>query len=245
MSKLPLAPLIEVLFELRWQIHGAKEMEEIQYLHGDLFPLLKKNFPFRETIQNLPLELALNVPTHRFRAAENDYPLVQVGPGLVTVNTIDSKYYWDEFEALILEVVSKLSEVYTFSAGNNMRLVLQYIDLLEFNFEKSDILSYLNQYLNIKIEQSFYRGISKNLILGLGFKNDLGSLNVNISRGKNSKGVDGIAIHTNLMSDPIQFEQSQIKDWIGKAHELCSSSFKEMTKGSLYESFKSNNNEGH
>ncbi len=240
MSKLPKAPLIEVIFEIRWAVSGQKELQEVQYLYGDLYPLLKENYPFRETIQNLPVELFINVPTHRFRTAPNDYPLVQVGPGIVTVNTVDSKYFWSEFEDLILEVVEKLNTVYAFKESHNVRLILQYIDLLRFDFEDGDILTYLKENLGISITQGFYHGnsISKNLVLGLNYENELGSLNVNINRGKDAKGGDGIAIQTNLTSGIVKFETSVIKTWVEKAHELCSNSFKEMTKGKLYESFK-------
>ncbi len=145
MSKLPKAPLIEVIFEIRWTVTGQKEFQEAQYLHGDLYPLLKEKFPFREITQNLPVEFFANLPTHRFRTAANDYPLVQVGPGIVTVNTVDSKYFWDEFEMLILEVVNVLGTVYSFKENHNARLVLQYIDLLSFDFDKGDILRGVTQ----------------------------------------------------------------------------------------------------
>lgn len=240
MSKLPGAPLIEVIFEIRWTVTNQAERQEVQYLHGDLYPLLKDKFPFRETIQTLPAELLISVPTHRFRTALNDYPLVQVGPGIVTVNTIDSKYYWNEFETLILEVLQKLSEVYNFKESHNAKLVLQYIDLFKFDFEKGDILKYLQENLNISVKQGFYTGnsISKNLVLGLNYENELGFLNINVNRGKDAQGADGIVVQTSLTSGTTKVEHAVIKSWIEKAHELCSNSFKEMTKGNLYEQFK-------
>jgi uncharacterized protein (TIGR04255 family) len=50
MSKLPNAPLIEVVIELRWQITQKNELTEIQYLYGDLYNELKDKFPHRESI---------------------------------------------------------------------------------------------------------------------------------------------------------------------------------------------------
>lgn len=41
MSKLPNAPLIEVVIELRWQITQKNELTGIQYLYGDLYNELK------------------------------------------------------------------------------------------------------------------------------------------------------------------------------------------------------------
>lgn len=74
----------------------------------------------------------------------------------------------------------------------------------------------------------------------MNFENDLGSLNLSISRGKNNKGEDGIAIQTNLTSGIIVDSKiSVISDWLSKAHELTSGLFKEMTKGDLQNFFAS------
>ncbi|MFM7429013.1 MAG: TIGR04255 family protein, partial [Flammeovirgaceae bacterium] len=215
-------------------------LQEFHYLHGDLYPLLKDKFPFRETTQNLPMVDLINLPTHRFRYAANDYPLVQVGPGIITINTIDSKYFWEDYEKLILEVMQVLSKLNLLRGRHNINLSLRYIDLLRFNFQKADVISYLRDNLNVRIEQAFYKNdsISNNIAVNLNYENDLGYLNVNIGQGKNANGEDGIAIQTSVMSRPVQFDEIVVKDWIGKAHELCSSSFKNMTKGSLYDSFK-------
>lgn len=239
MSKLPKAPLIEVIFEIKWPINGKAELDEMAYLHGDLYPILREKYPFRETVQTLPMELPIQVPTHRFRTAANDYPLVQVGRGLLTVNTTDSKYFWDDYEARILEVFAAASSVYNFKVPVTM--VLQYIDLLKFDFDNNDILRFLKENLKIQVTQGFFEpetSIVKNVILSLNFATDVGSLNVSIGRGKNNQGVDGIAVHTTVNSNPVRPEIESVKEWLKSAHEICSTCFKEMTSGKLYESFK-------
>ncbi len=42
MSKLPNAPLVEVIFELRWKVDKNDELVKCQYLHGDLFAKVKE-----------------------------------------------------------------------------------------------------------------------------------------------------------------------------------------------------------
>lgn len=241
MSKLPKAPLIEVIFEIKWKINGPEESREAQYLHGDLYQLLKERYPHRETVNpHVPVELLLmNMPTHRFRAAPNDYPLVQVGPGIVAVNTIDSKYFWDDYESRIMEVLRHLKEVYQFKHHHNVQLILQFIDLLRFDFSKSEVLDYLEEYLNISIKQQFYTASKpKNVALALNFPTDQGTLSVNIGRGKDVKGHDGISVQTVLNSGVVKPNLEFIKGWLEKSHEICSVSFKKMTKGKLYDSFK-------
>lgn len=239
MSKLPNAPLIEVIFELRW-IVSAHEMQEIQYIHGDLYPLVKEEYPYRETIQSFPLDFQIIAPTHRFRRAENDYPLIQVGPGLLTVNTTDASYFWDDYQSKVLSAVENLQRIYSFKETHQPRFVLQYIDLIKFDFENSDALTFLKDKLNISIENGFYKtnAHTKNLILVLGYENELGVINFNLNRGKNLKGEEGIAIQTNITSKQGETKLVDLKKWLHEAHELCSSSFKEMTKGALYGSFK-------
>jgi uncharacterized protein (TIGR04255 family) len=225
MSKLPKAPLIEVIFEIKWTVAGNKEAQEAQYLHGDLYPLLKGEYPYREAVNPfVPADLLMHVPTHRFRTSADDYPLIQVGPGLVTVNTVDSKYFWDDYETRVLGVIEKLQHAYPLQNHHNVHLVLQYIDLIRFDFQRGDVLNFLEENLNISIKQGFYtpRTVAGNLLLILNFPTELGSLNVN----------------TSIVSDTIKPDGAVLKDWLTKSHECCSTIFKDMTRGKLYDSFK-------
>ena len=241
MSRLPKAPLIEVIFELRWTSLDANELQDSQYLHGDLYPLIKDKYPYREAIQGFTMPSFFNAPTHRFRTAANDYPLVQIGPGILTINTVDSKYFWSEYETWVIDIIGNLKKIYAFKNTQNVRLTLQYIDLVRFDFDKENVLDFLKEHLHITINQGFYtsQSIAKNVGLALNFDNDLGTLNISINRGKNTLGEDGIAIQTNLTSGDVEPEIQHIRDWLAKAHELTSSIFKEMTKGKLQEAFAS------
>jgi len=69
MSKLPNAPLLEVIFELRWKITNKNDLAKYQYLHGDLYSILKNSYHFRESLApvEIPVEVLINKPIHRFR----------------------------------------------------------------------------------------------------------------------------------------------------------------------------------
>jgi uncharacterized protein (TIGR04255 family) len=241
MSKLPNAPLIEVIFELRWKVTTKEELEKCQYLHGDLYALLKNEFKFRESLvaPALPLELFSNLPAHRFRVAQNEYPLIQVGPGLITVNTIDSNYNWGEFELLINNTIKKFFEVYKFLDDQEITLAIQYLDFLSFDFENENILDFLSKNLNLTISQNFFDNNIKanNLNLSFNYNTELGSLLVSFTRGKNNFKADGIVIRTALQKAKCKSNILLIKEWLNDSHEFCSKLFKDMTKGNLYESF--------
>lgn len=237
MSRLPNAPLIEVIFELRWTASDQSD----HYIHGDFFPLIKDEFPYREQVNPGIIITGIPFPTHRFRREPQGYPLIQTGPGLLTINTIDSKYDWKAYEALVIDTLSKFQKVYTLKESHNIRCVLQYIDLIKFDFEKGDLVAFLQDNLHVSISQSFYKSKSsaKNIGLMLSFEDELGSLNLSFGRGQNLTGDDGIAIHTNLTSDILHPELKGISNWLSKAHTMTSSLFKEMTKGKLQEFFAS------
>ena len=82
MSKLPKAPLVEVVAELRWEIISKEELAGVQYLYGDLYNELKQKYPFRESIIpiEVPIEMTINRPVHRFRAEKEDIPFFKSDP---------------------------------------------------------------------------------------------------------------------------------------------------------------------
>ena len=241
MSKLPHAPLVEVIFELRWNVTDADELAKHQYLHGDLFALLKDKFKYREalTLPDVPMEFYLNQPAYRFRVAENDYPLVQVGPGLLTVNTNDSKYDWVDFEKEITNVIQKFLTVYQFSETQNISLALQYFDFIAFDFERDDVFQFLTENLNVTVEQKFYKNESPpiNLNLGFHFETAIGSLSVSIAKGKNLDKLEGIVLQMGQRSRSIRPDSELIANYLEQSHTICSQLFKKMTQGKLYDTF--------
>lgn len=241
MGKLPNAPLVEVIFELRWKIDPI-EFETIQYLQADLYPLIRKEYPHREALESLPVQYGVNLPSHRFRREIKGYPLVQVGPGMISVNTTDETYFWDKFEAEISNVVEKLNQVYDFKESHKPQAILQYVDFVKFDFEKDDVFDFLKKKLHISInhEQTFYKPTLNafNLNYGFQFKDPLGQLVLQINRGNNPKHGEGIAIQSSLSNEVIP-KPKEIGEWLNKSHELLSSMFKAMTSGALYDHFSS------
>ena len=75
MSKLPKAPLVEVVFELKWDIKIKSDLDDFQYLYGDLYANLKNEFPNRERLTPLeiPFDALINIPVFRFTKNENKY----------------------------------------------------------------------------------------------------------------------------------------------------------------------------
>lgn len=243
MSKLPKAPLLEVVLELRWKIINKTDLSKVQYLYGDVYNELKRKYPFRESITppEIPMDILINQPVHRFRTAQNDYPLFQIGPGIITLNTVDSKYFWETFSKDSEELVSSFLEVYPFQSGEKLKPSVLFLDFFPFNFEETDVYKYVNEKFNIQFGQSFVENVKnpKDIHLGFYYEVPLGDLSILFSKGKNNQQQDGIALQTRINGTPLNPDIKEIISWIDQSHEICSDLFKKLTEGELYESFKS------
>src|SRR5699024_10424209 len=179
MSKLKNAPLLEVIFELRWKMIGPTHWEKYSFLPGDMYALMKKDYPNRELLfpGDVPHELLINKPMYRFRS-KNRYPLFQIGPGLLTLNTVEAFYEWGTYYKQIEELCTRFLETYSFTNEENIQPSLAYYDFLALDWDKENILEYVSDYLNLNIEQHFYKAETapNNFSWKIGYKTDLGNL---------------------------------------------------------------------
>ncbi len=241
MSKLPGAPLIEVIFELRWQIKQKSDLTKYQFLIGDLYSAIKEYYPVRESLvpPEVPTDILINNPVHRFRKDKNQYPLVQVGPGILTLNTTDENYYWDDFYdwAKIL-----LAEFFKVFPPNNELFTptLLYLDFFKFDFKNDNVNDFINESFNINFSQGFLKdkGNPSNLDIGFFYETEMGNSYVTLKKGQNSQKEDGIVMQSSLRSKETMKNDENILTWLSEAHTFSSNLFKEITIGKLYKSFK-------
>jgi uncharacterized protein (TIGR04255 family) len=245
MSKLPKAPLIEIIFELSWIANTSKEYEKFQFLLGDIYTKLKPEYPLRINLFQIPVagveippEIFNNKPLYRFLKAENSYPIYQIGPGLLSVNTIDNVYVWEDFEKEILNVFARFKESYDFNSTSPFNVALKYMDFYPFDFA-NNAYDFLKENLHLQISHSMQSNDSNpNLFaFATGRTNEIGQFNFVINKGNvNSKG-EGFLVETNLSTEMKLNSNVDISPWLNKAHKFLSDSFKEMTKGNMYDSF--------
>lgn len=239
MSRLPSAPLIEVIFDVRWPMETEEALSQYAYLPGELYGRLKDQYPARETLPAalLTVDQARGFVAHRFRVAAGQHPLVQLGPGILTVNTTDSSYEWSDFEERSLYAVKEFLQINPAVEGSSLSLNLVYLDFLPFDFESDDIQAYLESNLHITLKQSFFdsRESAKGIQLTLSFRTEGGLFTFSIQQ----------AVHLNQQGLMLQFaiahhcssDLSSIQAWLDRAHSVCSNAFKTATKGELYHSF--------
>ncbi len=241
MSRLPNAPLVEVVFELRWQIQDKSDLLSFQYLFGDLYSELKNKYPVRESLTppEIPLDVFINQPIYRYRIEKEKYPLYQIGPGILTVNTIDEVYFWDDFYKSSEEILDTFIGIGSFDKELKFKPSLLYFDFFPFDFSSDNVHDFLNEKFNITFKQNFMdESIPTNLNLGFYYKTKIGDIATTFQKGKNNKKNDGIVLRTKIDGLSYKLNKNDLLKWINDAHKLSSQSFKELTKGKLYETFK-------
>ena len=96
-------PLVEALLEVKWELPvrntpGIEGDPHYPLLLGRLSERVETDYPFHEALPTaqIPDAMVAHMAQHRFRTSEGGWPLIQVGPGLMTVNETDG-YTWDDF----------------------------------------------------------------------------------------------------------------------------------------------------
>jgi len=150
-------PLVEAIVEIRWKLTSSLPGEErdphYKLLLGRLFDRLQGDYPEHEPLPtaSIPDELVGHVVQHRFRVAPGEWPLVQVGPGIFTLNET-SKYVWPDFQRRAVEAVIKLYDAHPKVADLKIHsLILRYIDAVEFDFSKENVFDFLRKYLKVEL----------------------------------------------------------------------------------------------
>ena len=247
-------PLIEAIFEIRWQLQDSKSGGKIdppyKLLVGRLSDKLDKEYPFYEQMPtaSIPDELSEYNVQHRFRKSENKWPLIQIGPGILAIN--DTKNYtWEDFEKRIIEGVKILFEIYPNSSKNLIisSIMLRYIDAIEFDYKKEDIFKFLKDQMKIEINLTpklFKESIVEqnplnfNGVFSYSCAKPKAIVNLRVGRGK-KRGIDTLMWETIVHSQSdIPQLPSGLGDWLFDAHNVTDDWFFTLIEGELLERFK-------
>lgn len=243
MSKLPNAPLLEVIFEIKWDITSKTDIVDFQYLHGDLYSNLKSKYSHRENLlpPEVPLDIVKGNPVFRFREKQGSYPLVQIGPGLISLNTIDEKYFWNQFRDESNEVLSVLHEIYPRYSELNLSPALTYLDFFEYDKNIETPLEFINSNFQLSLTDNFMSKTDSKMNdvnLTFNYEVDEKVVSLNLRNGKINNDKDGLVLQTKVFGKKGKYNTKKLQEWLDSAHDLSSNMFKSLTNGKLYESFK-------
>jgi len=247
-------PLVEAIFELQWELEtrgeGFQVDPHIKLLIGRMYDRLEDDYPFHEPLPlaTMPDEIAPHIVRHRFRKGENQWPLVQLGPGVVTLNDTEG-YVWEEFEQRISRLVDTLFELYPSPDGLSVNLVrLRYIDAIDFDFGKDSVFGFLGDMLKLHVEllPSLFEGTGISdtpLRLDLRFAfasiKPRGAMTLRFARGER-KGREALLWETTVVSsgEDAPKTRNAIAECASQAHALTHNWFFQLIEGKLLERFE-------
>lgn len=243
--KLPKAPLQEVIFELLWEINfdqqGNPVDSEFEFAQGLFANTVLKDFPVRRrTIpEGMPIKIYPKT-VHQFWKGNNEWPVIQLGPGILAINDTEKKYDWNtSFYPLIQNEMKILEDSYNHPLLYK-NVSLRYIDAVEMsNEERSDILKYVNSRFNLELINKFKEpGNLSNLNLTQTFNvNDDTKLSIIINDGVNKFNKPALIWQTHITSNSKK-EKEAVLEWTEKAHEITSNIFIDILGKDFYDSFK-------
>lgn len=245
-------PLVEAIFEIKWALvqkqPGIKIDQHYKILLGRFYDKVSDEYAVHEQLPaaEIPDEFIAHTVQHRFRVAKDDWPLIQLGPGIMTINDT-KKYTWPDFKERSLIAFNRLYESYPRKEDLKIeRLLLRYIDAIDFEPSSNNILDFLKEKMRVDMslpEELFGSEISKtpnlfNLNISFQCSAPKGILSLRFATGRRegrsaliwetlvqSEGID-------LPSMPYEFEQ-----WIDSAHKRTHDCFFTLIEGELERRF--------
>jgi uncharacterized protein (TIGR04255 family) len=153
-------PLLEAIFEARWELQRVPSAgpefardPHYKFLLGNFFQKVREKFPHHEELPaaSAPEELTPHTVHHRFRLDAKSWPVLQIGPGVLTVNETGN-YVWEGFEKLINAMVPTLIEAHPQSKELRFEmLMLRFLNGIALDFTKVDLLAFLSSRMNVNI----------------------------------------------------------------------------------------------
>lgn len=248
-------PLAEAIFELRWELQDKAPSGEYidayySMLIGALYTKVKEEYGFHEPLPtaDIPDRFAPYTLQHRFRRGRNKWPLIQVGPGIITLNDTEN-YVWTDFKERIFKLVDIILEIHPNSANMEFNSIyLLYIDAIEFDYESSEVFKFLKE--KMKTEINIYEGLFEDtgvitspsvLDLRLSFPSTMpkGSINMRIAQGKKADK-NSLILETAVISsgENTPKDKNGIAIWVDSAHNLTHDWFFKIIEGDLLKEFE-------
>jgi len=247
-------PLVEAIFELHWDLQinetGHHFDPHSKVLVGSVYSKLRDEYPFHEPlpIASFPDELVPHIVQHRFRKSEDEWPLIQLGPGIITLNDTE-EYDWEDFQVRISVMIDTLFEIYPEPERLRTSLLkLRYIDAIDFNYEEIDVFSFLREKMKIDIgvpsdlfQDTGVGETPSGLDIRLSFPSSepYGTMSLRFLRGQR-RDVDALLWETTLTlsGEDSPTSKQGISEWVNGAYALTHDWFYRIIAGELLERFE-------
>jgi len=251
-------PLAEAIFELRWQLPttatGAPGRDPgYDFMLGRFFDRVRSEYPELVNLPSSsePVDRTAYVPRHQLRAAEGSWPMLQIGPGVLTANETRA-YEWQDFGPRLDRAVTSLFDAYPESPGplQPALLALRYVNTLRLDAENPNLVPFLREQLHtsLAVDPTLFDepGEAENPV-GLSFsmtfpmRKQTGFASVSMATGAEAGRpcliwqLEGRALHPETPQQP-----EAIRAWLEHTHEHLIGWFRTLSRGELSASFVEN-----
>jgi uncharacterized protein (TIGR04255 family) len=247
-AKLSKAPLQEVIFEANWELDVHGETNQLfdpgyELAQGLFAEIVQNEFPVHKQVipPFFPPQLLAQAqkPVHQFWKAERQWPVLQLGPGVLTVNDTEKNYVWEStFRPMAEKALDAVYKSYQSKLRFN-KVNLRYIDAADFAaVPRTELFDFIRKNLQTRVEKDFeIEGSLSNLNVSQTYTLDEGSqLTLVISTGERNK-VRAVVWQTAISKEGIQ-KTEEIKQWLVYSHSTISNLFKRMLRKEYYDSLR-------
>jgi uncharacterized protein (TIGR04255 family) len=259
-SKLPNAPLAEVVFEMRWELEGDASIpipfktDPGYYVMADSFAELvaQLGFGYAKRLSDDSQVAPHSIAWRYYRNQEQPFPLWQIGPGILAVNE-SSSYEWVTYKKLCLDAFKVLKKCYPKMRRFDLKpfyLELRYIDSFGLDEKTNEsLIDFLNKNTSLNVSLPFFiSGKLQSIANGqltLSFPvKGMGETLFVIAIGSGlSQGIKSVIMESKIITKlgKSDIEQGQtvkgLSQWLESAHDISSPFFKEFIKDQLMKKF--------
>ncbi len=254
---LPNKPLVEAIFELHWGLQSATPHlpprdPGFRILLGRYYDRIRHDYPHVQDLPtvNVPEELTAHVVRHQFRAGHEQWPLTQLGPGILTVNET-AAYEWSTFQPRLARAISALFASYPTDVAplNPIAVQLRYINAIPYDPASISPMRFLAELLhtNVNVEPLLFddpqnpdEASSVNLEMSFPLTNPIGLALLGLSTGLRD-GDPCIIMQITIRSDgsAVPKQPHNYLPWLDTAHNIVDKWFFTLCRGTLLSAFES------
>jgi uncharacterized protein (TIGR04255 family) len=251
-------PLAEAIFELRWALRpgdfpGIQDDPGFRILVGRYYDKIRNDYGTTVDLPaaRVPESMTPHAVRHQFRAGQNQWPLTQIGPGVVTFNETKA-YTWEGFSTNVSKIVNALFTAYPTDIVPliPIQIMLRYVNTVLYNPLEADkpLLQFLGDNLHTSLvmepllfDEPDQANSPSNIMLTLSYKLDTiqGSGSLLFVNGE-QEGKPAIVWEINIMTKEGNTPKipEDINAWIVKAHAIAENWFFTLCRGDLLGRFE-------
>lgn len=235
-------PLTEAIFEIFWMTEvddlGFPIDPEFDLAQGIFAHEISREFKVHKRIQSPNGIKIFPKPVHQFWKGELEWPVVQLGPGILAVNQTNKDYTWEEsFRPTIHKAINILRSSY--QKGIKFKSAkLRYLNTYELG-DNEDYLHFIENSLSTKIVNNYklpgaLHGIKYNQTFKL---EDNSFLAIETQTVINNQTKQPAVMWGITCENQTPLAHSDLCNWLDSAHNYISETFVNMINKDLYAKF--------